>query len=346
MKILVYESQAAQHDGESSMLSASGFRGDILLHALLSDVSQLNGAQIIIVRDPMLPVPSLPSSVQIVACRPDQAALSMNDFMRNADAVWPIVPESGGMLEAASRQILDQQKILLGSLPAAVSLTGSKYRTSEALKRNGVVSVATYRLGDTLPDHVTAWVVKPDDGAGCTNTHLFPDQRAACSWIEEHGPERFVLQPYVHGRHCSMSIVCAGNGVLMMSLNEQRMVVSDNQLHYMGSIVNGLDYPFGKFKDLAETVLAAVPGLWGYVGIDFIMSAEGPVILEVNPRMTTSHVGLHESVGFNPAQLMLDVVRSGRSSCIEPRRIRPVSVDINAFPDRQHRRQELGHQFV
>ncbi|MEZ5950145.1 MAG: ATP-grasp domain-containing protein [Planctomycetaceae bacterium] len=41
-------------------------------------------------------------------------------------------------------------------------------------------------------------------------------------------------------------------------------------------------------------ILAAIPGLKGYIGIDLLVDPLGqapPVVLEVNPRLTTSYLG-------------------------------------------------------
>lgn len=338
MKILVYEYLSARYDSEDCRRSASGFRGDILLQSLLSDICRLRRVDVTVLRDPSLPAVRFPNSAHVLPSRRENAETTVAECMLHADAIWPVVPESAGMLEAASRQILAQNKLLIGSCPDSITVTASKYLTSKALEKAGVATVGTYRMGEPLPEGVSAWVVKPDDGAGCTNTHLFADRHAALAWIGERGGEQYVLQPFVHGRHRSMSLVCAESKVLLLSINEQRIVVSDNQLHYMGSTVNGLDDPFRKFRELADSVLAAIPGLWGYVGIDFIMSGDGPIVLEVNPRITTAHTGLHESIGYNPAQLILDVLQKGQCKSIEPKRVKPISVDVNAFQDlRNHR---------
>jgi predicted ATP-grasp superfamily ATP-dependent carboligase len=44
------------------------------------------------------------------------------------------------------------------------------------------------------------------------------------------------------------------------------------------------------------------------VGIDVIVDTQGAVqVLEVNPRLTTSFVGMRDAVGVNPARLVLEL---------------------------------------
>ena len=52
---------------------------------------------------------------------------------------------------------------------------------------------------------------------------------------------------------------------------------------------------------LARAVVAALPGLRGFVGIDLVWSSalDAPVAIEVNPRLTTAFVGLSRRLGRN-----------------------------------------------
>lgn len=42
----------------------------------------------------------------------------------------------------------------------------------------------------------------------------------------------------------------------------------------------------------------AIPGLEGLFGIDILLTAEGPVVVEVNPRLTTAYAGLRRALGI------------------------------------------------
>lgn len=333
MKILAYEHHTARYDSGGGSLACAGFQADRSLHAVLSDLSRLPGVDITLLRDPGLAHLALPAAVHVIPCMPAEAAELLRHYVEHADAVWPVAPESNAMLERASCQVLDCGRLLIGSQPEAVSVAASKYHTSRVLKAAGIAVVDTCRLEDALPEGASAWVVKPDDGAGCSETSMYADRAAARAAIEERDPGTYVMQPYIHGAHRSISMVCADNRVLLMSVNEQRIAVFDNQLHYMGSTVNGVREQQRECRALAEQVMAALPGLWGYVGIDFIMGADGPVVLEVNPRVTVSHAGLRQSTGHNPAQLLLNLLRGERCAPLEARRIKPISIDINAFPE-------------
>ncbi|MCK5120689.1 MAG: ATP-grasp domain-containing protein, partial [Methylococcales bacterium] len=50
-------------------------------------------------------------------------------------------------------------------------------------------------------------------------------------------------------------------------------------------------------------------GLWGYVGIDIIQpELNDPWVVEINPRLTTSYVGINQALDFNVAAAVLDML--------------------------------------
>jgi len=56
----------------------------------------------------------------------------------------------------------------------------------------------------------------------------------------------------------------------------------------------------------AEKAVETLEGLKGYVGVDMILTDEEPVVIEINPRLTTSYVGLRRVTNFNPAETIID----------------------------------------
>jgi predicted ATP-grasp superfamily ATP-dependent carboligase len=220
---------------------------------------------------------------------------------------------------------------LLGSAPGAIRIAASKLKVARALADGGVAAVATYSPHEPLPDAQGAWVVKPDDGAGCLNTRLFSDRAAALAWIRASAAEGYVLQPFVAGKLGSLSLLCCDGVARVLSCNLERVAMRDNQFHFLGSTVNGLDDADGALERLAQLVAAAIPSLWGYVGVDFILGGSGAVVLEVNPRLTAPYAGLHASIGCNPAGLVIELLKGPAAMPGPVANPRSVSVDVAAF---------------
>ena len=58
----------------------------------------------------------------------------------------------------------------------------------------------------------------------------------------------------------------------------------------------------------AEKAVEAVSGLKGYVGVDIILTDKEPIIIEINPRLTVSYIGLRKAMNFNPAEAIISAV--------------------------------------
>jgi len=91
-----------------------------------------------------------------------------------------------------------------------------------------------------------------------------------------------------------------------------------------GLSVGGLDDPDGRLASLARSVAAALPGLSGLYGVDVVMAASGPVVVEVNPRLTTAYAGLREALDLNPAVLVPPFAEKSPA----PRFGRPKAVEL------------------
>lgn len=283
----------------------------LMVRALVDDLAACSETGVIGLRDHRLPADSLPDQWAIVARREHWHA-AVDELIRSSDATWPIAPETGGALVGFSRRVVSAQRRLLGSSPEAVKVAGSKLATAQALQRAGVRVVPTFRPGDRPRPAGDAWIVKPDDGCGCEDVRLFADLHAALRWIDSQvDPQPYVLQPYVAGAALSLSALACERRALLLSVNRQDVVVHAGSLRYRGSVVNALADVDGRFQKLARTIVVAIPGLSGYFGVDLILSRAGPVVVDVNPRLTTSYAGLRRALGINAAAMVLSASSGG-----------------------------------
>jgi predicted ATP-grasp superfamily ATP-dependent carboligase len=305
-------------------------QGSMLRDALLADLGALPGVEVCTM-----------ATLDGATPQGTPAARSFGErfaaCVEAADAVWPLAPESEGLLESLSRDILHSKRILLGSAPGAVRVAGSKLKVAKALAESGVATVPTYRPHSALPEGEGAWVVKPEDGAGCLDTRLFSDRAAALAWIRTSAAQgdalqSYVLQPFVAGKLVSLSLICCDGAARLLARNQERVAVRDNRFHFLGSTVNGFIDADGALERLAQQVAAALPTLWGYVGVDIILSERGAVVLDVNPRLTAAYAGLHASIGCNPAGLVIDLLKGPGAMPAPLARQRAVSVDVGSFP--------------
>lgn len=305
MRIFVFEYVTGGGLLGTGLTASLACEGDLMLRALVSDLCALDGVDCLITRDARLAPLALPVECLTVET-PRQFADAWERALCAADAVWPIVPESDAALARVSESVLAAGKILLNSAPAAVRLATSKRQTLRALAAAGVQVVPTFAAEDALPDIRGAWVLKPDDGVGCQGIRLFRDRDSLCRvWHGADGDPGAIAQPFLPGTAASLSLLVRDGAALLLSVNRQRIALMDDGLVLLGCVVNAFDAADARFHQLARAVAGALPGLWGYVGIDLVVNPDGLWVLEVNPRLTTSYVGLGESLGVNPAGLVL-----------------------------------------
>jgi tyramine---L-glutamate ligase len=281
--------------------------GDLMLNALIADLLQVPGVRISYSRDARLPALDGVSLRQAQIVRRDPKEDSQTALLREiraADAVWPVAPETGGELERVARTVLAAGRVLMGAHPDAIAAASSKFATWQCLRRAGVCSPPVYRHGDQSAQADGPWVVKPDDGAGCLHTRKVDGWSQAMAALRSLGPG-FIAQPWAEGEAMSLSVIGHANGVQVLSVNRQGIEERDGLLQFRAVDVNAgaVTRPL---LEMARSVASAISGLIGYFGIDYVQNTRGPVVIEVNPRLTTSYAGLRKARAVNAAKLVLD----------------------------------------
>ena len=327
MRIFVFEYVTGGGMLDETVPASLTYEGDMMLRALINDLAEIPDLHLTTLRDARLDEPDWGADVHYVYNEGDFRR-GWQQLLGEADAVWPVAPETGDRLERASRKVINAGKLLLNSRPDAVRVAASKLRTAVRLTQHGLPMVPTYALSECPRDHASCWVVKPDDGVGCLGARICRDeQELARLAANASNGKVYVAQPFIEGVSGSLCLLCRDGEARLLSCNRQRVVVSNDEFHLLGCIVNGLADGHADYARLARGVAAAMPGLWGLVGVDFIVSEHGPLLLEINPRLTTSYLGLKDSLGENPAALVLDLIDGGELA--SARTHAPAAIDVS-----------------
>ena len=305
MKILAYEHVTGGGMLGDAQMSALAPEGEAMLRALVDDLTAIAGVEVAALRDARLSA-DLPATLHRVDSG-SEFWPAFRNAVRAADAVWPIAPERDGILLRITDEILACGRTLLGSHLDAVATTTSKRATAMTLARAGIPVAPVYSSECELPAAVNELVVKPDDGAGCQETLFFDDRMKLREWLPGHKDARRILQTYIRGEARSLSLLCCEGRARMLACNRQKVKLEDGAFRFEGVSVNAVADSAGRYAALAGAIARALPGLWGYCGVDFIETGAGPIVIEVNPRLTTSYAGLRRAIGINPAQLVLDL---------------------------------------
>lgn len=327
MRVFVFEYITGGGMLDSDLPPSLAIEGDMMLKALVSDLVEIEGVEVITTRDARLEKPDLPVECLLLHGTGDfpKAWETCLDF---ADAVWPVAPEYFHVLKHISEAVINRGKLLLNSPPRAVHTASSKLATATCLQEHDIQVVPTYRFEDGIPDRPGSWVLKPDDGVGCQDIRICRNRDDLCRQFATLPSDReYVIQPFIHGTPTSINLLAYKGEAFMLSVNHQRVAMTDNGFVLLGCVVNGCLEHKARFHKVGRSVVAAIPELWGIVGVDLIDTEQGLQVLEVNPRITTSYVGLKESTGVNPAGLVLDLLDQGLP--LSDQILKALVVDVN-----------------
>jgi predicted ATP-grasp superfamily ATP-dependent carboligase len=265
---------------------------------------------------------------------------TIKTLVKATDAVWLIAPETEGCLERLAARIERSGKILLGPGAAAVRMAADKGRLPQRLARAGIVHPVTSVLRPGVNPRIAARrigypvVIKPARGAGCNGVRLVRharDLRHALAEAERAGrtghlrrpsvnsaSTPLVMQRYIRGRAASVSMLADGRRAMALVVNGQRVTTAAGIRYQGGS--TPLEHRFAAAAaEVAARTCAAIPGLRGYIGVDLVLTDSGPVVIEVNPRLTTAYLGVRAVLGENIAALALAACEGRLPPAVSPR---------------------------
>jgi predicted ATP-grasp superfamily ATP-dependent carboligase len=281
--------------------------GDLMLGTLVRELARTPQVEIITSRDPRLPPLEGCETLQFLPGEDVEELFARG--VDGSDAIWPTAPEGGGILERLAKIVEARGRTLLGCVPAAVRVAGSKRETVRILAASGIPVVPTFAPGEPFPPSPGPWVVKPDDGAGGEGLALLSGHAEATRRLS--GDRGVVAQPWLEGEPWSLSLLCAGGAAHLLACNRQRLRWEAGRLQLQAILVNARPPADPSVTELGPAIAAAIPGLRGYVGVDFLLGPDGPIVLEVNPRLTTSYCALPAALDRNVAAMVLDLHRTG-----------------------------------
>jgi predicted ATP-grasp superfamily ATP-dependent carboligase len=150
-------------------------------------------------------------------------------------------------------------------------------------------------------------VLKPRDGAGSQAVQLLHEPSPHPPSIE--GPSR--LERFCPGLAASVAAMAGPAGHTLLPPCTQRLT-QDGRFCYLGGSLLAHPSLAARAHRLAARALACLPEPRGYIGFDLVLGEQpaNDVIIEINPRPTTSYVGLRHAVAENLAAVLLAALRS------------------------------------
>ena len=325
MRILVYEHVSGGGFADEPISASVLSEGFGMLRTLAADFKAAghNVTTMLDARIARLNPPIPADCVMLVfSCQETQATL--RKLSEQVDAAYIIAPETDGVLRSFVETVEQTGAASLNCESVAIEKVSDKVGVYEFMRELGlpVPKTLTFAVTDDLKEIVKGVrggfgfpvVFKPFDGVSCGGVSVVQDESQVAGAVAkikvESSGKRFLVQELVEGAAASVSLFSTGSRVVPVTLNLQDVVIETPEAcsSYSGGSVPFVHPLQAEAFEAAEKLVKSVQGLRGYVGVDFVLTEEAAVAIEVNPRLTTSYLGLRRVVNFNPAQAIIDAV--------------------------------------
>jgi predicted ATP-grasp superfamily ATP-dependent carboligase len=245
----------------------------------------------------------------------DEERVGFRRWAAAADGTVVIAPEFSGHLAERVRWAEETGTRLLSPGSTFVEVTSDKQLCAERLQAAGVPVPRgqAWKRGQTLAGFLEfPLVAKPVDGAGSLDVQLLQSP-AELKSLDGGTGRVWRLEPFCAGEAASVSVLCGSEGASVFPASRQ-ILSRDGRFRYRGGEVPLPEAACRRAARLARMAVAALPATCGYIGIDLVLGAaeDGSAdrVLEVNPRLTTSYLGLRRIARGNLAAAMLCVARA------------------------------------
>ena len=282
--------------------------------------------------------PPVVADCTIPVFHPKEAETLLINAAKINDAVYIIAPETGQTLQSIVKLVEHIGKVSLNCDASAIQKVANKTVLHETLKKNGLptpnTSVLNVDWGLAEVKQIIRskfcypLVFKPVAGVSCCGLSIVKGdaqvEKAVARIKAESTEKHFLVQEFIDGEAASASVLCTGGKALAISLNKQNVKVAMPEAvsSYEGGTVP-FNHPLKQeVLRVGEKVVESFPGLKGYVGVDLVLAKDKPFVVDVNPRLTTSYVGLCRVATFNVAEALVNAVS---------KRKLPTKQEINGF---------------
>lgn len=322
MRLFIYEYFASGMEEGPEELKKAGFA---MLHAVLEDFSRIFPGQVFTLLDPSLEqeVRRTSWTGRVEIDWQEEGKNPWDRFGENlsrCDGVLLIAPETGGLLARLTAWAEDRGKAVLGSPAETIRFVSHKGNMIRFWKSRGL-PVPESRLlkspfspgakEDILRHFSLPLVMKPVRGTGGEGI-IRVETEDQLDHLPEQISDRedYLVQEFVPGEDVSASCFVLDGQMVPLSLNRQ--IIDKNQ----DFLFRGIRLPFSCPKgeeiwDLVSRACAPVKGLTGFVGVDLVLGGKGPVLMEINARITSAYVALRQAAPGNLAWDLWRLCREG-----------------------------------
>jgi predicted ATP-grasp superfamily ATP-dependent carboligase len=278
-----------------------------MLSAVVEDMSRIPGVEVqSLLNEDLFPTDQGPHFHRI---DPATEVERFRELAAQADYTLVIAPEFDDILAERCDWVGQVGGRWLGPSAASIRVTADKYALGQHLKRNGVPTPGCWLLTSDIPEFPA--VLKPRFGAGSLEMFLVQGPEDRPGFRSDGRLKDMIVQRFVAGQPASVAILIGSKQRLAMPAASQ-VLSADGRFHYLGGCIPLPEKLTARAQLLACRAVESVPGLLGYMGVDLVLGSatDGSEdwVIEINPRLTTSYIGLRALAESNLAQALIDIV--------------------------------------
>ncbi len=271
--------------------------GAAMLSALACDLSEV--CQLSVPIDPRFDL-SLPDCERHPVSGPNSPWGDWARAAQGCDAAIVIAPEKDGILAKAVGMLRAAGVQVFAGSGDFLRVASDKQQTARAFLAAGVPHPTTFLPSDPRSigrlHFCDRFIVKPRDGCGTEAVFVFDDLDEAMNTATDND----LVQGYVAGMPASVAVIVDRGELVVLPAVSQDISLDDCLYRGgRGPLANELQR---RAAALAQCAIGALPSYaHGFVGLDLVLGehASEDVVIEINPRLTTSYVGLRQMVAGN-----------------------------------------------
>ncbi len=228
------------------------------------------------------------------------------------DVTIVVAPESDGVLCELEAWCQSAGIRTCSSDATFIQNSGDKWRSAQWWHCHQVPHPPTqllskWRAPVTAHADAERWALKMRDGAGCESMQRLSTEEVVRLQLNHPSADRWIVQPWISGLSYSRSVIvdAAGNYHWLPIVSQCLKV--DACVQYQGGCVLPESSLSSDHERSLEQAVRSLPGnARGWIGVDFILSESGQLmVIEINPRLTTSFVGLSRACHASLADLIV-----------------------------------------
>ncbi|MFX1353629.1 MAG: ATP-grasp domain-containing protein [Promethearchaeota archaeon] len=248
------------------------------------------------------------------------------DCVKRNKFCFIIAPEFSGILYKLTQIALENNSIVLSINLKGIKLGSSKLKTYFFFRESEISTPSTFLIPhkkeqfdvkfiiNKFRQFNTPIIIKPEDGVGAESIYYFETEEEILEFFSEkvsliNQSRAYILQKYIEGKDLSVSLIGYRDPPLIVGINAQNLNIKDlnKESEYLGGYtpVENWEPLISILKNHIEKI--ELKSFNGYFGIDFIQKKEGSLsFIEINPRLTTSYIGIRNVVDRNLMSVLLD----------------------------------------